>query len=131
MSIRINPLSYPGYSDNKSGLIIYTVHSDGKVVYFSGITNPEQSTSTVNAAEQIIAAICSKEGLDWEGVSFYDIQTHLGYYKDPGEIEAYLLITKAADGSQISVTDWQSIDLSEIPDQVLKIFRNFIEGLLS
>jgi len=47
-----------------------------------------QTTSSINAAEDIVEAICAQEGCQFHQLRFFDLQTHLGYSsKQPGHFE--------------------------------------------
>ncbi|MFH1427352.1 MAG: WG repeat-containing protein [Patescibacteria group bacterium] len=54
----------------------------GNRCYFSGL---ERGTSTINAAEDVIVSIAKQEGVNFFDLRYFDIQTHKGYRKFPGE----------------------------------------------
>lgn len=98
--------------------VVYTIFLGNQCV-FSGITPGPGRTSTINAAETIIAAIAQQEGCEVDEFRFYDLQTKSGYeQKKPGEYEFDAL--RIEDGH---VEGWQS---TECPEHVLEAFRQYI-----
>lgn len=86
-------VEYKGFRGN-NGEVVYRIQ--GKKVMFSAIQSALEATSSINAAESIVKAICNTEGIDWRKPSFfkeyefYDLTTPLGYrhrteYPIPGE----------------------------------------------
>lgn len=64
-------------------------------------------TSTINAAEQIVNAIIEKEHLDPCAVTFYDLQTHMGYkHIKQGEFIIDELVCEVHNGVVVAVTNW-------------------------
>lgn len=78
----LKEIEYKGFH-NRDGKIIY--QRSGSVVIFSAITSSGESTSSVNAAEAIIAAICKAESVDpkdpgfCKKYEFFDLSTPVGY----------------------------------------------------
>lgn len=65
--------------------VVYAIVGD--CCYFSGIEK-KLRTSTINAAESIIMAICKQEGVFPNRLRWFDLQTHHGYdSKQPGGFE--------------------------------------------
>lgn len=72
----------------------------GSCCYFSGIERKKR-TSTINAAESIIEAIAKQERIPMKEFRFFDLQTHRGYDKRPGEYEFdELILEENAQGKQ-------------------------------
>jgi len=124
------------------GSIVYTI--DGKNVYFSGITLPHVATSTINAAERIIALICEAERTEPSRVIFFDIQTNRGYSaKEPSSFAIDRLRLVYSDGSY-SVAQWIPVEMSDdllrqgiagihnrdqlpgVPQSIMEIFRPYM-----
>ena len=74
----------------------------GNKCYFSGL---ERGTSTINAAEDVIASIAKQEGVDFSDLRYFDIQTRMSYRKLPGEYEVneleYEVCREATEQEQI------------------------------
>ena len=72
-----------------TGEVVYQVRQG--IVLFSAASSSRDSTSTVNAAESVIMAICQAEGIDWKDESFldkyrfFDLSTPIGY---PGRTDS-------------------------------------------
>ena len=65
--------------------VVYAIVGD--CCYFSGIEKKFR-TSTINAADSVITAICKQEGILPDRLRWFDLQTHRGYdSKQPGEFE--------------------------------------------
>ncbi|MFA6391869.1 MAG: hypothetical protein WCW66_03925 [Patescibacteria group bacterium] len=111
-----------------------------RCVVFSGLT--PNTTSTVNAAENIIMAICRAEGMEPNKFAFFDLQTSQTYGRfEPGEFELSLLefnyiphfcgaVYKGSDGSvtigtsgPIQVMSWEPFPYSP---EVVKLFAEQI-----
>ncbi len=101
------------------GEIVYAFF--GKKCIFCGIT--PDATSTINAAEEIIEAITAKEKIDPFWKTFYDLQTHRRYQKDPGEYEFDRLTLKWTEDDQVFADGWSP---EECPPDVLQAFHEFI-----
>ena len=113
---------YPPMTKSKVAYVV-----DGYNIYFSGLER--RKTSTINAAEEVILVLCRAEGLKWQNCQFYDIQTHLGYRKSPGEyIVDSLKVIRPSGGSPESlfVEAWRPMPPEQIPSEVLKLFEPLI-----
>lgn len=98
--------------------VVYTIFLGNQCV-FSGVRLGDFWTSTVNAAEIIIAAIAEQEGYEVDELQFYDLQTKSGYeQKNPGQYEFDKLWIENGH-----VRGWQS---AECPEHVLEAFRRYI-----
>jgi len=83
---------------------------------FTGIT---QTTSTINVAERIVEAIARAEGVTIEVLKFFDLQTHLGYGKRPGEFE----YDRLSFDQGLYDPSWQP---AECPSEIRQLFANQI-----
>lgn len=78
----------------------------GNQVVFMGMTS--DCTSTINAAEEIVNAIIEKEHLDPCAVTFYDLQTHMGYkHIKQGKFIIDELTCRVCNGVVVAVTNWR------------------------
>lgn len=100
----------------------------GNEVFFTATEDCSKVTSTINAAEEIIEAICKKEGLRWKECRFYEIQTAIGY---PWHGEDYLEVDALAIvdlNGRPSVDRWQRMaipDRRQIPgSQAIALLAN-------
>ena len=99
------------------------------VCVFSGIGLDR--TSSINAAEIIVDAICTKEGIVCEEYSFCDLQTHLGYRQPSGYYEFSMLEfdrgkKRYSHGTLLAcgtVVNWQPL---ECPLIVFQAFTSLI-----
>ena len=104
------------FSPRYIGKVAYVII--GREVFFSGLT---RTTTTINAAEEIIRAICEAEGIRWQDFTFVDIQTHCGYPKTPGDFEADVLELRS--GEELTVEGWRPANL---PKEVRQLFDDLI-----
>lgn len=107
---RIKTVEYKGFREHK-GKVAYIVEQ-GKVL-FTATISAFQTTSTINAAEAIVEAICEAEGIDWknpkqlEKYEFYDLKSQIGYpYQNPSEFEILKLGIRPDDRRGIFVESW-------------------------
>lgn len=87
------------------GEVLYLL--DGQNVYFAGVSGPEY-TSTINAAESVVAAICQAEKINWITRRFFDIQTHRGYQHRPG----WYIVDELhfdVEAMRLRVNDWEPV----------------------
>lgn len=97
------------------GGVVYII--SGKHCVFSALLWNTQTS--INAAEEIIAAICKKEGLRQHDLQFYDLLTHLGYRLfSPGSFVFKKIILQPE-------IRWEHI---ECPAGVVEVFRGYIGG---
>lgn len=123
----LQEVNYAGFTPVSGGKVAYTVVSDK--VYFSGLTSPLQSTSTINATESVIQAICQAAGLDWTTCEFYDIQTHRGYpQRIPGEwvIDKLHVVCHSSDPHRPHVVSWTPLELELLPQAVFELFEPLV-----
>lgn len=59
------------------GKVLYIRHEN--IILFSGLDDARRVTSTVMAAEEIVANICFRENIGVNEVTFYDVRTPVGY----------------------------------------------------
>lgn len=122
--------AYPGFHPPKSkGRVAYIIIDT--VVFFSGLTPTGESTTTINDAEGVIEAICEAEGLKWESCQFYDIQTHRGYRKSPGEFDVDRLNVapqRIGGTNRPWVDSWQPVEFEELPERVRELFEPLINS---
>lgn len=121
---RLKFVEYKGFH-GKNGGVVYEIRD--KKVIFSAIC--AGTTSSVNAAEAIIIAVCEAEGIDWrdpafcERYEFYDLSTPVGYpsRKSPsvqalmaelGEVQIDKLGVEQRD-SFPHVTSWTPVSLPD------------------
>jgi len=105
--------------DYGAGEVAYLVIDEN--CYFSGITM--EATSTINAAEEIIAAISSQEGVALGKFTFFDLQTHRKY---PRHSEGYFTMDKIrfrVDGENLKELGWGTV---ECPQEVFDAFHEYI-----
>ena len=136
----LDKLVYQGFGSNSWGVVAYAV--SGNTVYFSGLTPGYLSTSTINAAENVVLAICNKLGKRWDELRFVDIQTHLGYVKKTGEFCADELVIAPGQAGRPVVTAWKPVassapegevrlgsavsDLPGLPNRIMYMFRSLV-----
>ena len=96
----------------------------GDKCYFSGL---ERGTSTINAAEDIIASIAKQERVRFSRLRYFDIQTRLGYRKLPGKYEINELAYEACRTGP-KITAW---GMAHLPEDVQSIFNEHIGVNLS
>lgn len=125
--MELKEVSYRGFGRKGDGRVVYTVLDNQ--VFFSGITLPRESTSTINAVESIISAICEAEALDWKTTTFYDIRTHRGYYKPVGfcEVNLITLASELGDQEKPFVLNWEVIEADDFPQEVWELFGPLID----
>lgn len=125
--LKLKELDYPNNSQGTSS-IAYALFSDRRCV-FSGITEGVDCTSTINAAERIIALIATREKLNPFDCRFFDLQGCKQYgggssCPHPGEFMFDELILDSS--ATISVKGWRR----EIcPAEVIAAFRIHIGDL--
>lgn len=117
MDPRLKEVEYQGFVLSHNGRIAYAVIE--KEVFFSGLIRGV--TTTINAAEAVVKAICEAEKIRWQDYTFIDIQTHCGYHKAPGEFEVDVL--GLGIGEELIVQSWQSTSLTE---EVRQLFDELI-----
>ena len=126
----LKEVEYPGFRPlRRKGRVAYII-VDAKV-FFSGLTHFTEATSTINDAEGVVKAICQAEGLDWQKCQFYDIQTHQGYKKSPGEycVDRLKVVSRQERGSEVlRVKAWHPIKPEEISPDVLELFKPLIDS---
>ncbi len=121
--LSLKEVDYPGFTPASGGRVAYVVV--GNQVYFSGLTPPQQSTSTINAAESIIQAICRAADLDWRACEFYDIQTHWGYsQRAAGQwvIDQLHVVCHSSDPNRPYVVSWTPLGRELLPPAVFQLF---------
>ncbi|OGY15645.1 MAG: hypothetical protein A2784_04505 [Candidatus Chisholmbacteria bacterium RIFCSPHIGHO2_01_FULL_48_12] len=116
---RLKKVEYKGFRGH-NGEVAY--QRRGNKVLFSAITEAGETTSTVNAAEAVVKAICEAEGVDWRGedfgsLEFYDLMTKVGYpcrKLEDWEINRLGVVVGNVDGKkQIQVTEWIPVVVPE------------------
>ncbi|MFH1291782.1 MAG: hypothetical protein ABIH87_01110 [bacterium] len=110
----IKRLRYRGFG-RAVGEVLYVIIADRCT--FTGVT---KTTSTINVAEHIVEAIARAECMTVEDLKFFDLQTHLGYCKKPGEFEYDHL--KFDQG--ICNPSWEPV---ECPPEIRQLFADQIE----
>lgn len=139
----LKKVKYRGFRGH-DGEVVYQMR--GNKVLFSALTGADQTTSTVNAAEAVIKAICEAEEINWrdggfpQRFKFYDLMTKKGY---PGrkledwEINRLDVATSGVgDEREIEVTAWTPVMMPEgstavsQADNIMSpnIVRGFIEA---
>jgi hypothetical protein len=136
---RLKRLEYPAFLGK--GYIVYLIEDTS--IYFSGHTLG--ATTTINAAENIIACIANQESIDPMLYDFYDIQTCLGYEGHaPGWFEIDQVIFQVED-ARVTKLQWRrvagggnlrgadengALDETQkgIPAHVLKEFHRYISA---
>ncbi len=111
--LEVKEVDYPGFMPPASASKVRYIVLGNKV-FFTATEDCSKITSTINAAEQIIEAICKKEGLRWDKFSFYEIQTAIGYPwngEDFLEVDALAIVDL---NGRPSVDRWQRMT---IPDK--------------
>lgn len=106
---------------------------EGYRVYFSGV---ERGTSTINAAEEVIQAICQTERIRWEDQIFYDVRTSKGYPGHRPEWCEVERLTVKETGGRIEVTQWQTVasafdDAANNPDVLRVIPKDIVLAFLA
>ena len=86
--MKLETVEYVGI--NCIGEVAYLILKDGTCVItysrlVSGSMWLEKATSTINAIEDIVKAICKKERRKPKGLVFYDLQTSRAYKQKPGQ----------------------------------------------
>lgn len=134
-------VEYYGTSRQFVGQVAYVRLGD--TVYFTGLMGPDKATSTINAAEDVIRAISAAEQCSWQQLTFYDVETHRGYYKRPtGSYIINRLEVESGQKGRPMVQYWHPVamtadmlgrnavrDLSElpgVPEEVLQAFSPYI-----
>ncbi|OGM14122.1 hypothetical protein A3D84_03425 [Candidatus Woesebacteria bacterium RIFCSPHIGHO2_02_FULL_42_20] len=106
-------IEYAGFGGT-TGEVVYQIQ-DGRVI-FSATRGSRDATSTINAAESVIAAICNAEGIDWRDPSRRDnpitmlINQHLRL--EDIQIDELKL---RPDGDSIYVELWTPVDIKGRP----------------
>ena len=110
----LSQILYSTASPQITGEVVYDIFEDKCV--FSGIT---RSGSTINSAEEIVERICTLEKKNPDEIRFFDLQTQLGYNKDPsGEFEFDEVMVE--DGREI----WWAP--TRCPQKIVDLFRHLI-----
>lgn len=116
---------YKGFSTE--GRVVYIIKD--KEIFFSGLSSPSTSTSTIYAGERIIEAICKAEGgLAWQDFEFFDIQSHRGYRKKYGDFEIDMLVFEARSVDEPTVAKWRPIEPEALPPEVWQLFLPYINN---
>lgn len=106
------------------GEVAYVVFPDGTCVFtyfrlaWAGIDGIIRATSSINAVEEIVQAICRQEGMSLQELVFHDLQTCLGYIKKEGEFEFDRIKFSAVDG-----VSWRPMRCSQ---EVIELFGDYI-----
>lgn len=117
---------YLGFWPPASSSIVRYIVLDNDV-FFTATEDCSKVTSTINAAEQIIEAICKKEGLQWQNCRFYEIQTAIGY---PWHGDDYLELDELQvvdQNGHPSVEEWQRVPVAtkqQINSQAVALLAN-------
>lgn len=119
--------------------IFYAVK--GQHVVFTAANYKNSHYSSINSAEDIVADICRAERISVMTVTFWDLQTHLGYPPGrspdagyaPGQWGFDRLEIKWAKPKPegVTVVDWKPFAVTEwipedCPPEVLTLFAKFI-----
>lgn len=127
---------YPGTGPIFDGHVAYLVRGKEVIFTFHCEGPWHEHTSTINAAEGIVQAICQAERLQCYQHTFYDLQTKLGYPEQPhGWFSLDKLIFRGED--RITDVDWATVAASKnahdpiepnmaCPEGVLEHFRSYI-----
>lgn len=99
------------------GEVNYVVN-DG-VCIFSGITPSDEAMSTINAAESIIKAIASKEGIEPVDTAFFDLVTGRSYSHLEGDAHEFKRLQMTYDENGPHVTAWEDV---VCPPETLRLF---------
>jgi len=99
------------------GTVLYWLEGDRCI--FSGVT---RDTSTINAAESVVKAICAKEHVSPERITFFDLQTSRGYPKPESEFHFDRLVLKI-EGGEVFCLDWVS---TPCPNDVRSAFTSLL-----
>jgi hypothetical protein len=117
MSSPIEKAAYPSFSPRyPNPEVVYVML--GSWCVFSGITPGPGRTSTINGIRDIITIIAEKEKVSTDQLRFFDLQTHRGYTKAPGEFEFDEVIARNEGGF-----NWMP---TEYPDDVREFFREYV-----
>ncbi len=119
-------VEYEGfYLPKHNGKVAYLVI--GEDVFFTGITSSRQCTSTINAVESVIKAICDAEGFAWNTKNWYDYQTRTMY---PGHEAGYITVNRlmiSQSGSGINCQYLDRIPLESVPEEVHNEFEPYVK----
>lgn len=100
------------------GEVNYVVN-DG-VCVFSGITPSGEAMSTINAAEDIIKAIASREGIKPMETTFFDLVTSRSYSHLEGDAHEFKRLDATYDeNGEPQVTAWED---AVCPPETLRLF---------
>lgn len=122
--MELKRLAYTNLHNGGKNFVDYVI-INGSQCIFSGAS--DSGTSTINAAESIVALICREEKRN--DLTFFDLQTYLGYsHYQKGEYDFNQLtvpipfnMAKRWDYKM----DWRPLPC---PQEVLDIFRESIGG---
>lgn len=130
----LKEVEYYGFHGSK-GKVAYEIR--GKKIIFTALCSSREATSTVQAAEKVVTAICEAEGIDWKDpefnnkYEFYDLSTPIGYPgRTEGQLKAIREIAEMGDvqidkleiirdKNYIFVHNWIPINLQEAQKTLL------------
>ncbi len=136
----LKKIEYQGFHGSK-GEIVY--RKEGGKVIFSALKGSDQATSTINAAEEIVKAICLAEGIEWrdpaffDNFEFYDFTTLLGYpsrmsleESRHAEILKLKIIPRPGKSNDIYVDAWTNVTdaIFEGANDFTSLFPQLPEG---
>lgn len=104
------------------GEVAYVILENGTCVFtysrlVAGLEGVKRAISTINALEEIVQAICEKEGVSPRDLTFHDLQTCRGYKKELNQFVFDKIIFGKNGPSWVQVP---------CPSEIVKIFREFI-----
>lgn len=120
MGLQLKKIPYPTF-DGKPAFAVYAISGDQCI--FSGVTTSPPVTSTINAAEGIMAAIAGEQKRAITSLSFLDLQTHRGYRRrEPGDFALDELVLKFRNG-RLADVGW---DPRECSPEIQDLFSPYI-----
>lgn len=128
--LRWKRIRYEGFHLPKhDGEVAYMIVGNN-VLFTALIPYTKGATSSINAAEAIIHAICRAENIRWEDYTFFDAQTSLGYpHHESGYFCIDRLEIEPRDGEHIHVESWSPVAMSANHARERGMYPSEIPGL--
>jgi len=123
---RLKRVSYDGFNPPSTRSEVVYMIQGNRIIFSATEDGVRKTTSTINAAEEIVQNICKAEGICWQDYVFYDVQTAIGYpHHNPDYLCVDELVIKDNGDNWMNVEQWKRVDL---PDDITNPFLLLASG---